>query len=167
LRRCHVDPQRWIKNQVGSAVICLPQAFGGSHHLANAEKATNFGKVQTEGTTPTEDERTCQAVQRAAEIVGQRWAASILAAGTRGARRFTEYRAMVNGISDKVLAQRLKDLEAQGLIERTVIPSTPVQILYSVTPDGHELISLLRPVVTWSRRRRHTALHTTTPSTAK
>jgi DNA-binding HxlR family transcriptional regulator len=115
--------------------------------------------VRTEDTTPTEDERTCRAVQHAAEIVGQRWAASILAAGTRGARRFTEYRAMVNGISDKVLAQRLKDLEAQGLIERTVIPSTPVQILYSVTQDGHELISLLRPVVAWSRRRRHTARH--------
>jgi DNA-binding HxlR family transcriptional regulator len=167
LSRYHVDPQRWIKDQVGSAVICQPQAFGGTRHLANPEKVTNIEKVKPGDKTLTEDERTCRAVQLAAEIVGQRWAASILAAGTRGARRFTEYRAMVNGISDKVLAQRLKDLEAQGLIERTVIPSTPVQILYSVTPDGHELISLLRPVVAWSRRRRHTALHTTTPSTAK
>jgi DNA-binding HxlR family transcriptional regulator len=148
--------------RVGSAVICRPQAFGGTHHLANPEKVANLEKVKPGDKTLTEDERTCRAVQLAAEIVGQRWAASILAAGTRGARRFTEYRAMVNGISDKVLAQRLKDLEAQGLIERTVIPSTPVQVLYSVTPDGHELISLLRPVVAWSRRRSHT----TTPSTA-
>lgn len=106
---------------------------------------------------PAEDLGTCRAVQHAADLVGQKWAAAILAAGTRGARRFSEYRAMVKGISDKVLAQRLKALEAQGLIERTVIPSTPVQILYSVTPDGHELISLLIPVVAWSRRRRRAA----------
>ena len=70
---------------------------------------------------------------------------------------------MVQGISDKVLAQRLKDLEAQGLIERTVIPSTPVQIFYSVTPDGRELISLLLPVVAWSRRKRRAARSTITP----
>ena len=108
---------------------------------------------------PAEDLGTCRAVQHAADLVGQKWAASILAAGTHGARRFSEYRAMVKGISDKVLAQRLKALEAQGLIERTVIPSTPVQILYSVTPDGHELISLLIPVVAWSRRRRLAAQH--------
>ena len=108
-------------------------------------------------TPPAEDVGTCYAVQHAADLVGQKWAAAILAAGTRGARRFSEYRAMVKGISDKVLAQRLKSLEAQGLIERTVIPSTPVQILYSVTPDGHELISLLIPVVAWSHRRRPAA----------
>jgi DNA-binding HxlR family transcriptional regulator len=112
---------------------------------------------------PAEDVGTCRAVQYAADLVVQKWAAAILAAGTHGARRFTEYRAMVKGISDKVLAQRLKELEAQGLIERTIIPSTPVQILYSVTPDGRELISLLTPVVEWSRRRRRAARHTTTP----
>jgi DNA-binding HxlR family transcriptional regulator len=96
---------------------------------------------------------TCDAVQHAADLVGQRWAAAILSAGLHGARRFTEYRAMVAGISDKVLAQRLKDLESQGLIERTVIPSTPVQIRYAVTEDGRELINLLLPVVAWAQRR--------------
>jgi DNA-binding HxlR family transcriptional regulator len=97
---------------------------------------------------------TCNAVQHAADLVGQRWAAAILNAGLSGARRFTEYRTMVAGISDKVLAQRLKDLEAQGLIERTVIPSTPVQIRYALTPDGQELITLLLPIVAWVQRRQ-------------
>lgn len=103
---------------------------------------------------PVDETATCRAVQLAADLVVQRWAAAILAAGLNGARRFTEYRTAVNGISDKVLAQRLKCLEAEGLIKRTVIPSTPVQILYSVTKDGSELITLLRPVVAWSYRRR-------------
>jgi DNA-binding HxlR family transcriptional regulator len=102
----------------------------------------------------TEAAGTCFAVQHAADLVGQRWAATILWAGMHGARRFTEYRRMVAGISDKVLAHRLKDLEAQGLIRREVIPSTPVQILYSVTEDGAELVELLVPVVKWSNRRR-------------
>jgi DNA-binding HxlR family transcriptional regulator len=102
---------------------------------------------------PAEDLGTCNAVQHAADLVGQRWAAAILNASLHGARRFTEYRTMVTGISDKVLAQRLKDLESQGLIERTVIPSTPVQIRYALTPDGEELITLLLPIVAWAHRR--------------
>jgi DNA-binding HxlR family transcriptional regulator len=102
---------------------------------------------------PAEGLGTCNAVQHAADLVGQRWAAAILNAGLSGARRFTEYRAMVTGISDKVLAQRLKDLESQGLIERTVIPSTPVQIRYALTDDGRELITLLLPIVAWVQRR--------------
>ncbi|MFI6078909.1 winged helix-turn-helix transcriptional regulator [Actinoplanes sp. NPDC051343] len=102
---------------------------------------------------PTEDAGTCNAVQHAADLVGQRWAAAILNAARHGARRFTEYRAAVAGISDKVLAQRLRDLESQGLIERTVIPSTPVQIRYALTPDGDELLGLLLPIVAWAHRR--------------
>ena len=51
---------------------------------------------------PVEDAGTCNAVQHAADLVGQRWAAAILNAALHGARRFTEYRAAVTGISDKV-----------------------------------------------------------------
>jgi DNA-binding HxlR family transcriptional regulator len=102
---------------------------------------------------PAEAAGTCNAVQHAADLVGQRWAAAILNAARHGARRFTEYRAAVTGISDKVLAQRLRDLEAQGLIERTVIPSTPVQVRYALTPDGDELLTLLLPIVAWVHRR--------------
>jgi DNA-binding HxlR family transcriptional regulator len=102
---------------------------------------------------PAGDAGTCNAVQHAADLVGQRWAAAILNAALHGARRFTEYRAAVTGISDKVLSQRLRDLESQGLIERTVIPSTPVQIRYALTGDGHELITLLLPIVAWAHRR--------------
>jgi DNA-binding HxlR family transcriptional regulator len=101
-----------------------------------------------------ETEGNCNAIQHAADLVGQRWAAAILSAGVNGARRFTEYRAMVAGISDKVLAQRLKDLEINGLIDRTVIPSTPVQIRYAPTEDGRELIALMVPVVAWIQRRQ-------------
>jgi DNA-binding HxlR family transcriptional regulator len=103
---------------------------------------------------PDIDDAGCRVFRDAIELVGRRWSAAILLAGLRGARRFGEYRAMVGGISDRLLTQRLKELEAEGLIERTVIPSTPVQIRYALSPDGRELMSALDALVEWSGRRR-------------
>ncbi|MFE7305697.1 winged helix-turn-helix transcriptional regulator [Streptomyces sp. NPDC057546] len=60
---------------------------------------------------------------------------------------------MIDGISDRLLSQRLKELEAAGLIERTVIPTTPVQIRYQPAPDGRSLVDALRPLAQWSLRR--------------
>ena len=68
-------------------------------------------------------------------------------------RRFGEYRATIDGISDRLLTQRLKELEANGLIERTVIPSTPVQIRYDLSADGRALVQALQPLTKWSIQR--------------
>jgi DNA-binding HxlR family transcriptional regulator len=100
------------------------------------------------------DDVDCRSFQDALELVGRRWTGAILLAGVRGARRFGEYRALVAGISDRLLAQRLKELEADGLVVRTVIPSTPVQIRYALSSDGEELMSALQPLVDWGHRRR-------------
>jgi DNA-binding HxlR family transcriptional regulator len=104
------------------------------------------------------DENTCQdilaaGILAAIQVVGSRWTGALLFAAMRGARRYSEYRTMVVGISDRLLTQRLKELQAQGLIERTVIPSTPVQIVYSPTSDARELISALEPLSEWGLRR--------------
>jgi len=114
---------------------------------------------QSEMKTPTEstfalDEEECRRFQISVELAGRKWSAAILMAGARGARRFSEYRALVGGISDRVLAARLKELETEGLIERDVQPTTPVSISYNLTPSGRQLISLLHPLVTWSRSRQ-------------
>lgn len=98
------------------------------------------------------DEESCHRILRALDIIGVRWTGPILLAGARGAQRFKEYRALVPGISDPQLTLRLKQLQARGLIERTVIPSTPVQIRYALTPDAEELISALQPLSQWSER---------------
>jgi DNA-binding HxlR family transcriptional regulator len=96
------------------------------------------------------NEAECRRFQLSVELAGRKWSAAILLAGARGARRFSEYRTLVEGISDRVLAARLKELEQEGLIERDVQPTTPVSISYRLTPSGRELISLLHPLVTWS-----------------
>ena len=98
------------------------------------------------------DEDSCQRILRAIEIIGTRWTGPILIAAARGARRYKEYRALVPGISDPQLTMRLKQLQDRGLIERTVVPSTPVRITYALTPDAEELITVLQPLSDWSER---------------
>ncbi|WP_166983810.1 winged helix-turn-helix transcriptional regulator [Paramicrobacterium fandaimingii] len=100
------------------------------------------------------DDEECRRFQASAELAGRKWNAAILLAGARGARRFSEYRTLVEGISDRLLAARLKELELEGLIRRGVQPTTPVSISYDLTSSGLELISLLHPLVNWSRTRQ-------------
>ncbi|MDG4796106.1 helix-turn-helix domain-containing protein [Micromonospora sp. WMMD1082] len=98
-------------------------------------------------------EAACRGFQDALELVGRRWTGAILLAAVRGARRFGEYRLAVAGISDRLLAARLKELEADGLIARSVIPSTPVQIRYTPTEQGRQLMAALQPLIAWSHHR--------------
>jgi DNA-binding HxlR family transcriptional regulator len=102
------------------------------------------------------DDLACRSFQGALELVGKRWTGAILLAGARGARRFVEYRTRITGISDRLLSQRLRELEEEGLVERTVVPTTPVQVRYALTPLGTELIAALQPLVDWGLRHgRH------------
>ncbi|MGA5124712.1 winged helix-turn-helix transcriptional regulator [Streptomyces pseudogriseolus] len=102
---------------------------------------------------------TCPRFQEVLETVGRRWTGSILMAAAQGATRFGEYRAVIDGISDRLLSQRLKELENEGLIRRTVVPSTPVQITYTLSPLGEELLEALQPLVRWSTRRTACKAH--------
>jgi DNA-binding HxlR family transcriptional regulator len=95
----------------------------------------------------------CRTFQVAAELAGRKWNAAIILAGARGARRFSEYRSLVSGISDRLLAARLRELEEEGLMKRDVQPTTPVSISYEPTESGRELITLLHPLMQWSRVR--------------
>ncbi|MCD2440788.1 helix-turn-helix transcriptional regulator [Agromyces sp. SYSU K20354] len=76
-------------------------------------------------------------------------------AGLRGARRFSEYRAVVTGISDRLLTARLRELEVEGLIERHVRPTTPVTISYTPSAAGLRLIEVLQPLVEWDAAFGH------------
>ncbi len=100
------------------------------------------------------DDERCSSYQALLEFIGRRWAGAVLLAGSQGARRFTEYRALVPGISDRLLSLRLKELEQAGLLRREVVPSTPVQILYEPSGLGDGLITALQPLIEWSKDRR-------------
>ena len=96
------------------------------------------------------DDEQCRTFQPVLEFVGQRWVGAILLAGIRGARRFTEYRELVPGISDRMLTRRLKELQARELVERTVEPDTPVRIRYAPTDRGRGLVAAMQPLMAWS-----------------
>jgi DNA-binding HxlR family transcriptional regulator len=98
----------------------------------------------------------CRSYQAVLEFIGRRWVGAVLLAGSQGARRFSQYRALVPGISDRLLSQRLKELETYGLVQREVIPTTPVQIRYLPSPIGDDLIAALQPLIAWSANRRGT-----------
>ena len=95
------------------------------------------------------DEEACRRFTTTVEFAGRKWNAAILLAGVRGARRFSDYRAAVTGISDRVLAARLRELEHEGLIERHVKQTTPVTINYTPSTEGLQLIDLLQPLTEW------------------
>lgn len=95
------------------------------------------------------DQAICHDTKELIEFVGRRWLGMVLIAGYVGARRFTEYRRFADGISDRVLTLRLRQLEQRGLVERTVVPSMPVQISYAPTPHGRALVEALQPLFSW------------------
>jgi DNA-binding HxlR family transcriptional regulator len=98
------------------------------------------------------DDDACRRFLSSIELVGKRWSSGIMLALFRGATRFSEVLAIVDGLSDRLLAQRLKELEASGLVERSVIPSTPVQVRYSLTERGEDLMRSLQPLAQWGHR---------------
>lgn len=98
------------------------------------------------------DEADCQHASQALEVVGQRWSPSILLAMARGAERFTDISRAVSGISARMLTVRLKQLETANIVERTVVPTTPVTVRYGLTPRGVDLVNALQPIGAFVRR---------------
>jgi DNA-binding HxlR family transcriptional regulator len=78
-------------------------------------------------------------VRQAADLLERRWQLSILYAALAGALRFSEFADAVAGISPRMLSERLRELEGAGLIERTVIPSSPPAVEYRLTERGRRL----------------------------
>lgn len=98
------------------------------------------------------DDEACRSFQAGIELIGRRWSAAILLAVARGAKRFGEIKHCVTGISEPVLAQRLRELEKAHLINRTVVPTMPVQISYTATEQGLELLAGVIPLSRWTQK---------------
>jgi DNA-binding HxlR family transcriptional regulator len=94
----------------------------------------------------------CRRASAIVERVGRRWNSAILLALARGATRFSEIIARVDGLSDRMLAARLKELEQMGLVDRIVEPTTPVSVRYRLTERGRELLASLQPLVRYGLR---------------
>jgi DNA-binding HxlR family transcriptional regulator len=78
-----------------------------------------------------------------------KWAALIMRTLSRGERRYSEIRAVIEGISEKMLAQTLRDLEKDGLVLRTSFPVVPPHVVYNLTPLGEECARHVATLVGW------------------
>ena len=92
----------------------------------------------------------CPVYHRAIELIGRRWTGAILRVLLSGATRFTDITAAVPGLSDRLLSERLKELEAEGIVTRTVIPATPVRIEYGLTEKGRALSDVMAAISAWA-----------------
>jgi DNA-binding HxlR family transcriptional regulator len=82
-------------------------------------------------------------IRETASLLERRWQLSILYAALSGALRFNEFAEAVAGISPRMLSERLRDLEAAGLVQRKVIPSSPPTVEYRLTERGRRLGPLI------------------------
>jgi len=93
----------------------------------------------------------CPRFEKAITLLSQRWTALIIYQLMSGTQRFCTIQSTI-GISGKVLSERLKELEQQGIVKRDVIPDTPVVIEYSLTDKGASLSPMLRELESWSQQ---------------
>jgi DNA-binding HxlR family transcriptional regulator len=97
--------------------------------------------------------RCCPRYHEAVELVGKRWTGAILYVLLHGGPlRFTEIGQAVPDLSDRLLSERMKELEARGIVERRVHDGTPVKVSYELTEKGRELAPALLELKAWADR---------------
>src|SRR5829696_5192660 len=96
------------------------------------------------------DSSLCPRYHHAIELIGRRWSGAILQVMRSGVVRFSDLAGAIPGLSHRMLSERLKELEAEQLIERRVIPETPVRVEYRLTARGEALGGVLDEVRTWA-----------------
>src|SRR5688572_9922240 len=92
----------------------------------------------------------CPKYQKAMSLLGKRWTGLVLRVLLDGPSRFGDFLARIHGISDPILCERLKELEAHGLVQRRVLPEMPVRVEYALTPKGEGLRQVLLLLHNWA-----------------
>src|SRR5579884_3090327 len=92
-----------------------------------------------ETTTEAARWQMCPRYEQAIQVLGKRWTGLLLACLMKGPQRFCELTAQVEGLSDRVLSDRLRELELEGIVERVVYPQIPVRVEYQLTEKGRAL----------------------------
>jgi DNA-binding HxlR family transcriptional regulator len=94
----------------------------------------------------------CRQFHQAVELIGRRWNGAIVFVLQPGPARFCELRASIPGITDRMLTERLQELEGEGLLVRTVIPETPVRVEYALTKKGRSLGEAIETITAWGHK---------------
>lgn len=99
-----------------------------------------------------EAHKLCPKFESAFQILGKRWTGLIISVLMSGPMRFKQVASEIEPMSDRVLAERLKELEELGLVTRQVYPETPVRIEYELTAKGKDLQKVMQEVQCWANK---------------
>ncbi|MDA3642733.1 helix-turn-helix transcriptional regulator [Saccharopolyspora indica] len=102
-------------------------------------------------------EQFCPAYHHAVELIGRRWTGVILRQLLHGTSRFAEIRDAIPALTDRMLASRLRELEAEGIVRRTVLDTIPVKVQYDLTDKGRDLERTITALSEWADRWDGTA----------
>ncbi len=102
----------------------------------------------TAGHTP----ELCSRFHRASELIGRRWTGAIIYVLLKSRCRFATLRDAIPEITDRMLSERLQELEDEEIVERTVIPDTPVRVEYALTRKGRALATAMDAIAEWAHK---------------
>jgi DNA-binding HxlR family transcriptional regulator len=94
----------------------------------------------------------CPQFHRASELIGRRWTGAIIFVLLTSRYRFAALRDAIPDITDRMLSDRLQELEQEGVVERTVIPDTPVRVEYALTKKGRALAPVMEAIGQWAHK---------------
>lgn len=106
-------------------------------------------RVEQEGRQPAERREPCP-IERGMRIIGGKWTGSILWHLKGDPVRFNDLSRMIGGASKKMISERLRQLERQGLVRREVLETSPVSVQYSITERGSAALGFLDELRKWS-----------------
>ncbi len=93
----------------------------------------------------------CPSVERAFDVLGRKWTGLIIRELSGGPRHFCDVERGIPAVSARMLTERMKELEAEGIVRRTVDTGTPVRTSYELTEKGRALIPVMRGIEQWAR----------------
>ncbi len=94
----------------------------------------------------------CPRFHHAVELIGRRWTGAIVRTLIGGPRRFNELLSTIPGLSDRLLTERLRELEAEGLVRREVEHGPPISVSYALTESGLKLEPVMQTLAAWAER---------------
>jgi DNA-binding HxlR family transcriptional regulator len=94
----------------------------------------------------------CTKFHHASELIGRRWNGAIIFVLLQQTCRFATLRDSIPDITDRMLSERLQELEEEGLVERQVVPATPVRVEYSLTRKGKSLTEAMDAIANWAEK---------------
>jgi DNA-binding HxlR family transcriptional regulator len=94
----------------------------------------------------------CSRFHRAVELIGSRWTGAIIQTLLQGKTRYALIKSAIPDITDRMLSERLRSLEAEELVVRRVIPESPVRVEYELTRKGRSLEDALHEISAWAER---------------